>query len=76
MGNKTPEEKKIFDNYEKFYNSREEVIIFLEVMLKGCLMLATKQHRMEQNKNEENRQQQELKYSCTNKFRQIVRSLY
>ena len=76
MGNKTPEEKKIFDNYEKFYNSREEVIIFLEVMLKGCLMLATKQYRMEQNKNEENREQHELKYSCTNKFRQIVRSLY
>ena len=76
MGNKTPEEKKIFDNYEKFYNSREEVIIFLEVMLKRCLMLATKQYRMEQNKNEENREQQELKYSCTNKFRQIVRSLY
>ena len=69
MGNKTPEEKKIFDNYEKFYNNRE-------VMLKGCLMLATKQYRMEQNKNEENREQQELKYSCTNKFRQIVRSLY
>ena len=61
MGNKTPEEKKIFDNLEKFYNSREEVI-FLEVMLKRCLMLATKQNRMEQNKNEENREQQDLKY--------------
>ena len=62
MCNKTHEEKKIFDNLEKFYNSREEVIIFLEAMLKGCLMLATKQNRMEQNKNEENREQQKLKY--------------
>ena len=28
MGNKTPEEKKVADNLEKSYNSREEVIIF------------------------------------------------
>ena len=62
MGNKIPEEKKIFDNLEKFYNFREEVIIFLEVMLKGCLMLATKQNRMEQKKNDENREQEDLKY--------------
>ena len=62
MGNKIPEEKKIFDNLEKFYNSREEVIIFLEVMLKGCLMLATKQNRTEQKKNDENREQEDLKY--------------
>ena len=52
----------MFDNLEKFYNSREEVIIFLEVMLKGCLMLATKQNRMEQKKNDENREQEDLKY--------------
>ena len=43
MGNKTPEEKKVADSLEKSYNSREDVIIFfLEIVLKGCLMPATK----------------------------------
>ena len=37
MGNKTPEQKKLVDNLEKFYNSREEVIDFFRDYLKMML---------------------------------------
>ena len=55
MGRKTPEQEEVINNLDKFYNSRKEVIIFLEIMLKWSLMLATKQNRIKQ-------QEQELKY--------------
>ena len=32
IGKKTDEQKKVIDNLNKFYNSREEVIIFLETI--------------------------------------------
>ena len=34
MGRKTPEQEEVINNLDKFYNSRKEVIIFLEIMLK------------------------------------------
>ena len=34
IGKKTPEQKEVINNLEKFYLSREEVIIFLETILK------------------------------------------
>ena len=34
IGKKTPEQKEVINNLEKFYVSREEVIIFLETILK------------------------------------------
>ena len=38
IGKKTLEQKEVINNLEKFYNSREEVINFLETMLKCYLM--------------------------------------
>ena len=32
IGKKTDEQKKVIDNLNKFYNSREQVIIFLETI--------------------------------------------
>ena len=46
IGKKTDEQKKVIDNLNKFYNSREEVIIFLETILKCYLMLITIQNNM------------------------------
>ena len=37
MGNKTPEEKKVADNLEKSYKSREEVVIFFRDYAKRML---------------------------------------
>ena len=45
IGKKTDEQKKVIDNLNKFYNSREEVIIFLETILKCYLMLITMQNK-------------------------------
>ena len=44
IGKTTPEQKKVITNLENVYNSREEVIIFLETILKCCLMLITMQN--------------------------------
>ena len=41
-GKKTPQQKEVIDNLEKFKNSREEVFNFLETILKWCLILDTK----------------------------------
>ena len=38
FGKKTPEQKEVINNLESFYNSREEVINFLETILKCYLM--------------------------------------
>ena len=46
MGKKTDEQKKVIDNRNKFYNSREEVIIFLETIFKCYLMLIMIQSEM------------------------------
>ena len=46
IGKKTDEQKKVIDNLNKFYNSREEVIIFLETILKCYLMLIMIQNNM------------------------------
>ena len=52
IGKKTDEQKKVIDNLNKFYNSREEVIIFLEIILKLCLMLTTMQNKMKLKKQD------------------------
>ena len=41
IGKKTLEQKEVINNLEKFYNSREEVFNFLEVMLKCYQMQIT-----------------------------------
>ena len=46
IGKKTPEQKEVINNLEKFYNSREEVINFLETMLKCYLMQITMLNKM------------------------------
>ena len=46
MSKKTNEQKKVIDNLDKFYNSREEVINFLEAILKCYLMLIAMQNKM------------------------------
>ena len=46
IGKKTDEQKEVINNLEKFYNSREEVINFLETILKFYLMLITMQNKM------------------------------
>ena len=55
IGKKTPEQKEVINNLEKFYNSREEVINFLETILKSYLMLITMQNKMKLK-------EQDLKY--------------
>ena len=55
IGKKTAEEKEVINNLEKFYNSREEVINFLETILKSYLMLITMQNKMKLK-------EQDLKY--------------
>ena len=51
MGKKTDEQEKVIDNHNKFYNSREEVINFLETILKCYPMLIT----MQKNETKETR---------------------
>ena len=46
IGKKNDEQKEVINNLNKFYNSREEVIIFLETILKRYLMLITMQNKM------------------------------
>ena len=46
MVKKTVEQKEILNNLEKFYKSREEVINFLEAILKCYVMLITIQNKM------------------------------
>ena len=60
MGKKTDEQEKVIDNHNKFYNSREEVINFLETILKCYPMLITMQKKMKLRK-------QDLKYQHQNK---------
>ena len=55
MVKKTTEQKEVINNLEKFYNSREEVINFLETILKSYLMLITMQNKMKLK-------EQDLKY--------------
>ena len=43
---KTIEQKEVINNLNKFYNSREEVINFLEIILRCCLMQITMQNKM------------------------------
>ena len=46
IGKKTDEQKEVIYKLNKFYNSREEVINFLETILKFYLMLITMQNKM------------------------------
>ena len=46
IGKKTTEKKEIINNLKKVYNSRKEVINFLETILKCCLMQITMQNKM------------------------------
>ena len=55
IGKKTAEQREVIDNLNKFYKSREEVINFLETMLKCYLMLITMQNKMKLR-------EQDLKY--------------
>ena len=55
IGKKTAEQREVIDNLNKFYNSREEVINFLETILKCYQMLFTMQNKMKL------REQQDLK---------------
>ena len=52
---KTLEQEKIINNLERFYVSRQEVINFLETILKCFLMQITMQNKMRQK-------EQDLKY--------------
>ena len=52
IGKKTDEQKKVIDNLNKFYNSREET---METILKCYLMLITMQNNMKLR-------EQDLKY--------------
>ena len=55
IGKKTPEQRKVIGNLNKFYLSREEVINFLEIILKWSFMQNT-------NQNKTKEQEQDLKY--------------
>ena len=44
---KTPEQKEVINNLEESQNSREEVITFLETILKCYLMQIMMQNKME-----------------------------
>ena len=46
IGNKNIEQKEVIDNLNKFYNSREKLSIFLETILRCCLMLINIQNMM------------------------------
>ena len=62
MDNKTLKQKKQSIILKNFTILEKNLLILLEIMLTSCLMLAKKQNRMEQNKKNENREQQDLKY--------------
>ena len=46
IGRKTLEKEKIIDNLERFYISREKLLIFLETLLKCYLMQITRLNKM------------------------------
>ena len=46
IGRKTSEQKEIITNLENFTNLEKKFSIFLETILKGCLILNTKQKKM------------------------------
>ena len=74
MVKETDEQKKVIDNLNKFFNSREEVINFLETIFKCYLILITMKNKMKVR-------EQDLKAgnnleSLLNAIRQIVYSLY
>ena len=46
IGNKTSKQKEMINNLNKFYNSREEAINFLEIILRCCLLQITMQNKM------------------------------
>ena len=52
IGRKTPEQQEVINNLEKFYNSREEVINFLETMLKCYLMRIIMLNKMKQKEQD------------------------
>ena len=52
---KTDEQKKVINNLDKFYNSREEAINFLQAILKCHLLLITTQNKIKLR-------EQDLKY--------------
>ena len=51
IGRKKYEQEEVIANLDKFYHSREEVINFLETILKCYLILVTKQTKMKQKKD-------------------------
>ena len=55
IGNKTPEQKKVVDNLEKFYNSREEDIIFFRDYAKMMLDAGYKSEKDEIKQGETTR---------------------
>ena len=55
IGRKNSEQEEVIANLDKFYLSREEVLNFLEAILKCSLMLVTMQNTMKLK-------EQDLKY--------------
>ena len=55
IGNKTPEQKKVVDNLEKFYNSREEDITFFRDYAKMMLDAGYKSEKDETKQGETKR---------------------
>ena len=60
IGNKNAEQKEVINNLNRFYNCREEVIIFLETTLKCYLMPNIMQNKIKLR-------EQDLKYYHQNK---------
>ena len=55
MGNKTPKRKKVVNNFEQYYNSREEVTNFCRDYAKMMLDAGYKAKQGEKKKNRRKR---------------------